>query len=186
MHDSVLERVTLRRSLGAKYLSTPAPSKEDYAEALIWAIAAPDHCHLSPARFVVIEERQKFADFFEAGALADGADQEGAQRARSKALKAPAMVAVVAKIDEHNERVPTYEQWMTVGAATSNFLAALELKGFAGKIVSGSSTHYRDAVDALCKKGEVIACWIMLGTAKPDAPGAEVRSIYDELLTYFS
>ena len=167
MHDSVLERVTLRRSLGAKYLTTPAPSKEDYAEALTWAIAAPDHCHLSPA-------------------LADGADQEGAQRARSKALKAPAMVAVVAKIDEHNERVPTYEQWMTVGAATSNFLAALELKGFAGKIVSGSSTHYRDAVDALCKKGEVIACWIMLGTAKPDAPGAEVRSIYDELLTYFS
>ena len=175
MHDSVLERVTLRRSLGAKYLTTPAPSKEDYAEALTWAIAAPDHCHLSPARFVVIEERQKFADFF-----------EGAQRARSKALKAPAMVAVVAKIDEHNERVPTHEQWMTVGAATSNFLAALELKGFAGKIVSGSSTHYRDAVDALCKKGEVIACWIMLGTAKPDAPGAEVRSIYDELLTYFS
>ena len=94
--------------------------------------------------------------------------------------------SVVAKIDEHNERVPTHEQWMTVGAATSNFLAALELKGFAGKIVSGSSTHYRDAVDALCKKGEVIACWIMLGTAKPDAPGAEVRSIYDELLTYFS
>ena len=174
MHDSVLERVTLRRSLGAKYLTTPAPSKEDYAEALTWAIAAPDHCHLSPARFVVIEERQKFSDFFEAGALADGADQEGAQR------------AVVAKIDEHNERVPTHEQWMTVGAATSNFLAALELKGFAGKIVSGSSTHYRDAVDALCKKGEVIACWIMLGTAKPDAPGAEVRSIYDELLTYFS
>lgn len=82
------------------------------------------------------------------------------------------MVAVVAKIDEHNERVPTYEQWMTVGAATSNFLAALELKGFAGKIVSGSSTHYRDAVDALCKKGEVIACWIMLGTANrmPRAP----------------
>ena len=181
MHDSVLERVTLRRSLGAKYLTTPAPSKEDYAEALTWAIAAPDHCHLSPARFVVIEEREKFADFFEAGALADGADQEGAQRARSKALKAPAIVAVVAKIDEHNERAPTYEQWMTVGAATSNFLAAL-----AGKIVSGSSTHYRDAVDALCKKGEVIACWIMLGTAKPDAPGAEVRSIYDELLTYFS
>ena len=33
MHDSVLERVTLRRSLGAKYLTTPAPSKEDYAEA---------------------------------------------------------------------------------------------------------------------------------------------------------
>ena len=95
MHDSVLECVTLRRSLGAKYLTTPAPSKEDYAEALTWAIAAPDHCHLSPARFVVIEERQKFADFFEAGALADGADQEGAQRARSKALKAPAMVAVV-------------------------------------------------------------------------------------------
>ena len=56
MHDSVLERVTLRRSLGAKYLTTPAPSKEDYAEALTWAIAAPDHCHLSPARFVVIEE----------------------------------------------------------------------------------------------------------------------------------
>lgn len=63
MHDSVLERVTLRRSLGAKYLTTPAPSKEDYAEALTWAIAAPDHCHLSPARFVVIEEREKFADF---------------------------------------------------------------------------------------------------------------------------
>lgn len=28
MHDSVLERVTLRRSLGAKYLTTPAPLKK--------------------------------------------------------------------------------------------------------------------------------------------------------------
>ena len=77
MHDSVLERVTLRRSLGAKYLTTPAPSKEDYAEALTWAIAAPDHCHLSPARFVVIEERQKFSDFFEAGALAEIMEIQG-------------------------------------------------------------------------------------------------------------
>ncbi len=85
MHDSVLERVTLRRSLGAKYLTTPAPTKEDYDEALTWAIAAPDHCRLSPARFVVIEERQKFADFFEAGALAEGADQEGAERAQQSA-----------------------------------------------------------------------------------------------------
>lgn len=51
MHDFVLERVTLRRSLGAKYLTTPAPSKEDYAEALTWAIAAPDHCQSEPCSF---------------------------------------------------------------------------------------------------------------------------------------
>lgn len=186
MSDQIISRLASRRSLNPKFLTTPVPSSSDYEEALTWAIAAPDHGHLCPTRFVVIEDREKFADFFEAGALNAGADQEEANRARNKALKAPAMVAVVAKIDRELPRVPAYEQWMTVGACTSNFLAALEVKGFGGKIVSGTSTQYPDAVKALCGKDEVIACWIMLGTPKSDAPAPEPRNIPEEFLTYFS
>lgn len=186
MQSLIIQKLASRHSVGAKFLTEPVPTAKDFEEAAQWASAAPDHCRLHPARFVIIENRAKLADFFESGALSMGADAEEAAKARSKAAKAPAVVAVIAKISTDNARVPEYEQWMTVGAAVSNFLSALEIKGFGGKIVSGSSTKYPDAVKAFCRKDEVIACWIMLGTPKKDAPTPQPREPIEQLLTYFS
>lgn len=186
MTDSIIARLAARHSVGAKFLTLPVPTEDNYRKALSWAVTAPDHGRLFPARFVIIENREKFADFFESGALNEGATAEEAKRAREKAVKAPALIAVVVRIEVGNTRIPPYEQWMTAGACVTDFLSALELQGFAGKIVSGSSTRYPDAVKALCKKDEVIACWIMIGTPKPDTPAPQQRMVPNDFLTTFS
>lgn len=186
MIDSIISRLAARHSVGAKFLTFPVPTEENYRQAVSWAVTAPDHGRMFPARFVIIDNREKFADFFESGALGEGATAEEAKRARDKAIKAPAFIAVVVRIEVGNPRIPPYEQWMTAGACVTDFLSALELQGFAGKIVSGSSTRYPDAVKALCKKDEVIACWIMLGTPKADTPAPQPRVVPDTFLTTFS
>ena len=169
--------------MGAKYLTAPGPGKEAVLKAVACSLTAPDHGGLHPARIVEIADREKFADFFESGALDEGASEEDAKKARSKAIKAPSLFALVVRIHHDNVRVPPYEQWMTSGAFVSSFLTALEAQGFAGKIVSGSSTRYPDAVKALCREDEVIACWVMVGTPRNDIP---VRGTRENAERFFS
>ena len=178
---SVSERFSVR----PKFLSGPVPSDEDYLDAVKCALAAPDHGQLHPARFIVIENKMLLADFFKNGALANGGSEEDAERAKSKALKAPAIVAAIVKIDPNREKIPVYEQWMTAGAAVTNFLQALEAKGFGGIIVSGASTRYPQAVEVFCKKDECISCWIMLGTPNKETPVPQPRDKVDQYLSYF-
>lgn len=185
MNDNLLKTLQARFSVGAKFLSEPVPTKEQYLQAVKVALTAPDHRMLKPARFVLIDNQKKLADFFEARAVSAGASIDETTKIRSKALKAPAMVAVIAKIDNDNPRVPACEQWMTAGASACNFLMALELQGFAGKIVSGSSTHYADAVAALCKPGETIAAWIMIGSATEQAVYSQDRPNPEEFFSTF-
>lgn len=160
------EKLSQRQSIGAKFLSDPVPSETDYLEALKAAVAAPNHLSTNQCRLVLINNREKLADFFEAGALNAGAPQEEARKTRSKALKAPALLALIVKIEEHNIKVPVYEQWMTAGAFLMQIINCLEDKNFSLKVVSGSSTQYADVVKALCKEGEQVSCWIMVGSAK--------------------
>ena len=178
------QKLAQRRSVGAKYLTNPVPSHTDYLEALSAALAAPNHLRDNQCRIVLINNREKLADFFEAGALNRGATSEEAQKSRSKALKAPELLAMIVKIEQDNTRVPIYEQWMTAGAFLMQFINVLENKGFSLKVVSGSSTEYPDVIKALCRKDEKVACWNMVGTASetPErakrANPADILSIY--------
>ena len=183
--NPLLSELQKRASIGAKHLKTPTPSREQYLEAVKFAYTAPDHGALHPAKILVIENREKLADFFESGALNQGLSPEDIAKARSKALKAPAIAALIVKIDENNPKVPAYEQWMTAGAFTVNFLMGLELQGFAGKIVSGSSTRYPDVVKAFCKGNEQVAAWIMIGTAENDTVCSQDRAQAEDYLNFF-
>lgn len=146
------QKLAQRHSVGAKYLTDPVPSEKDYSEAISAAIAAPNHLRDNQCRMALINDREKLADFFEAGAIQSGATQEEALKARSKAVKAPALLAMIVKIEENNSRVPVYEQWMTAGAFLMQFMDVLENKGFGLKVVSGSSTEYPDVSKLFVEK----------------------------------
>ncbi len=172
-----------RSSVGPKYLSEPAPAEEQYLEAVKCALAVPDPRSLHPCRVVLVNDRKQLAGCFEAGAVDAGADQEQAAKARSKALKAPAIVAIIVRINEDSPAVPPFEQWMTCGAFLMNFMTVLELQGFGAKVVTGTSTRYRQVTNALCKEGEIIACWVMIGTPTEQRPTAPKR---EEAADFFS
>lgn len=160
----ILTKLSQRASLGAKYLAQPAPTADCIEKAMRYALCAPDHAGLHPARIVLIENTKKLSRLFAEEAIAAGACEEDAQKAAGKATKAPALFAIIVRIDSEHEKVPAAEQWMTAGAFASNFLVGLELEGYAGKIVSGGSTRYESVRQTLCREGEVIAAWLMAGT----------------------
>lgn len=172
-----------RKSVGAKFLTEPAPNLDDYRAAIKTALAVPDHMRLHPCRVVVINNRQRLADLFAQGLLETGGSEEEVDKVKSKALKAPAMLALIVSVDPNNPRVPEYEQWMTAGGFLTVFLNVLEARGYAGKIVSGSNTRYPSVVNELCNPNEKIAAWVMIGTAKEDAQFDIKRPSADDYLS---
>lgn len=164
----VLEHLKARSSVGGKHLTFPVPEREHYLEAVRVALRQPDHLGLHPCRVAIIEDLEKLGKVLARGAESLGATPAEAEKAEAKAKKAPGLLAFIVNIDKHHPKVPQHEQWMTCGAFAASVLNALELQGFAGKIVSGSSTAYPEVTAALCNPGEQVACWLMIGTAKAD------------------
>jgi nitroreductase len=164
--DSVA-KLLHRYSLGIKHLSEPGPSDSELAVFTAAALRAPDHAELIPFRFVAVrgEARERLASIFEQYARDKGKDAESCALERERALRAPVIVAVVARIDMHHPVVPTHEQWACVGGAITNFLNAAHFSGFAGKMLSGEKVRDTKVVSAFCSVGEVLVGWISLGTA---------------------
>jgi nitroreductase len=127
----VLEAIRTRRSIAK--LVDPAPSAEVMNTAFRAAVCAPDHGRLNPWRFLVIEgeQRKQFGDLLAAALVSDQPDASDAtiQREKVKALRAPIIVATVARITPDHAGVPPIEQILAVGAATQNLILALHAQG---------------------------------------------------------
>jgi nitroreductase len=168
---AALKLLLTRYSVSGKHLGAPGPSDDQIWAIAMAALRAPDHEKLIPFRFVVVRERglERLADLFEDYGRRKG--KAGAELAaeRTRALQAPLVLAVVARIDPHNSEVPPHEQWACVGGAISNALTALHFMGFAGKMVAGARAADPAIVSAFCGKGESLLGWITAGTPKDSA-----------------
>jgi nitroreductase len=124
----------------AKTFGDTAPTKEHLAAVLQAAVCAPDHGRLRPWRFMLIEgeQRREFGELLAASALRRvptlGAGD--LQRERDKALRAPLIIVVVARIVP-GTKVPAIEQLLAAGSATQNILLALHALGFAAAWKTG-------------------------------------------------
>ena len=162
-----------RYSVGPKHLAEPAPSLDDLQRMTEAALRAPDHAGLVPFRFAAVrgEARHALADLYEQAALLAGKKEEEARRDRGRALDAPLLVAVIARIDPGHPVATVHEQWMTVGGALTNFLNAAHALGYAGKMLSGAKVRAAPVVAAFCGPGESLVGWVVMGTAeKPGSP----------------
>ena len=160
-----LELLSLRYSVGPKYLAPPGPSAAQWERAASLALRAPDHGGLHPFRFVVVadDQRPALAELFARGAVERGQDAEHSERARARAFNGPGLAALVARVRGDVPDVPPHEQWLSVGAALMNFLNALHLMGFGAKALSGASVSDRAVRTAFCADGELLASWIIVG-----------------------
>lgn len=155
-----------RYSVGTKHLGAPAPSLDELRRMTATALRAPDHAGLVPFRFAAIrgDARNRLADLFEQVAVQAGKSAEDAERDRHRALDAPLVVAVVARIDPGHTLATVHEQWMTVGGALTNFMNAAHTLGYAGKMLSGSKVCAAPVVAAFCEPGEQLVGWVVMGT----------------------
>jgi nitroreductase len=136
----------LTRSSGVK-LTDPAPSDAEFEQILKAAVRAPDHGRLKPWRFLSIRGagRDKLGDLYvETAQMASPhATPEALGRERDKALRAPLVVIVIAKLSTlPNVKVPEVEQLLSAGAAAQNILLAAHALGYAAVWKTGDVAYH--------------------------------------------
>lgn len=122
-------------------LADPAPEGDSRERIYQAALRAPDHAGLKPWRFIefVGEGRKRLGEIFAQAERARNpqADPEATQRMAASPLRAPMVIAVAAKIQEH-PKVPASEQLLSAGCAAHGLILAAEAEGFAAMWRSGS------------------------------------------------
>ncbi|MFO7552212.1 MAG: nitroreductase family protein [Haliea sp.] len=162
----VLQCLQTRNS--APRLTAPAPSREQLDELLLAALRAPDHAWLRPWRFIAIEgeRREDFGEVLERCLLRrdPAADPSAREKARAAPLRAPLVLVVVARLQEH-PKVPSDEQRLSAGCAAHAILLAAETLGYAGIWRTGNAAldPYVGSALGLESNEEVIA-FLYLGT----------------------
>lgn len=163
---AALELLLTRQSVGPKHLRAPGPTDEQLWLAALAALRAPDHEKLVPFRFALITEqtRPALAALFAEFARKEGKPEADIVIERERAMRAPTLLAVIARIDAGHALVPAHEQWLAAGGALSNFVTALHMMGYGAKVVSGRKARDPDVVRAFCGPGESLIGWIAAGT----------------------
>ncbi|MBV8605449.1 MAG: nitroreductase family protein [Pelomonas sp.] len=177
MSRAALDELVGRHSVGPRHLVEPAPDDAALAQMVAAALRAPDHGGLRPWRLALVRgaARERLATLFAAAARRAGKDEAGVALDAERARRAPLTLAVIARIDAGHPEVPAHEQWAAVGGALANFMNAVHLLGFGGKLLSGHKARDPGLVAAFCGPGETLLGWIALGTpARAGAP--RVRS----------
>ena len=105
---------------------------------------APDHGRLSPWRFVVLEgeKRNILANSMAEmrRRLTPAATDEDVQREGAKAMRAPTIVAVVARTKTGGE-IPEIEQVVAVGAGMQNMILTAHALGFGTMWKTGQAAY---------------------------------------------
>lgn len=167
----------LQQRNAAARLLDPAPSGDELEAMFQAAFRVPDHGRLQPWRFLQIEGagRERLGDLFVSAASTDGEeDSEKLAKIRSKPLRAPMIVVVIACISEH-PKAPPVEQRLSAGCAAHNLLLAAEALGYAGIWRTGGMAFNRHVMDGLgLVANEEIVGFLYIGSrngkAKPIAP----------------
>lgn len=164
----------LRERRSRPRLVAPAPGPGELAELLAVAAGAPDHGRLRPWRFVVVDEsaRGPLGEAFAAAHAerAPEATPEQLEHSRTKPLRAPLVVVVVASPVAH-AKVPQWEQHASAAAVAYGLVLAADLAGFGAIWRTG---WYGDAPKVRAHLGltaeETVTGWVYLGTPAGSAP----------------
>ena len=160
----------------APSLIEPAPDAEERDALFRAALRAPDHARLRPWRFVVVEgdARRRLGETFAAVARqADpGLDEQAEIKLRNAPLRAPLLIVVLARIQEH-PKVPEIEQLLSAGAAAENLLVGLHALGYGAIWRTGPIAYQPALVDALgYGPDHRIVAFLYVGT-----PGAAPKTL---------
>jgi nitroreductase len=176
----LLEPLLTRRSVGT--FAPDGPTDAEMHLILQAAVTVPDHGALRPWRLVVVrdEARGAFGD-----ALADAGRSANpelpdavAERLRGKAFVAPALVAVVARVDTR-AKVPAWEQVASASCAGYAITLAAHQLGLGAMWKSSPFSDGPMLRDVLDMSGEdQFLGWVNVGRLPADRP-AQARPAVD-------
>ncbi len=154
-----------RRSGKARDMIAPGPDATMLADILSLASRTPDHGKLFPWRFVVIEDRNAFADLLaRAFVVANpGARPAQIEAATAQAYMAPTLV-ILLHAPQPSAKIPEWEQQLSTGAVAMNLLHAAHAYGFVGNWITGWPTYNNTIHLEICVSDEQIAGLFFIGT----------------------
>jgi nitroreductase len=180
-----LAALKTRHSVAPPFLTGPGPDEEVLARILAAGASAPDHGRLRPWRFIVIrgDARRRLGEVF-AEALVKrqpDAPAEALEQERGRLLRAPVVIAVVARVDPEHPKIPEIEQILSTGAAIENILLAAHAQGLGAKWLTGANAYDDHVKAALGLAGnDRLASFVHLGTVDgkpPQVPHADARDL---------
>lgn len=187
-NSAALDFMLTRRSVPAKTLSAPVPTREELAPILTAAARTPDHGKLEPWRFIVLETAalRRLADLVKTRATALGLDEERTAKGTGQFETGTLCVAVI-EVTRDAPKIPVLEQTYSAGAVCLALLNAALASGWGANWLSGWPSHDRDFMQAGLGLGphERIAGFVHIGTASatpPDRP----RPDLDQVVTWVS
>ena len=160
-------KLLLERASAVK-LQDPGPSDEELDTMLRCALRAPDHGRLRPWHFTVVSgaARARLGIVLAEALKAREPDamQESLDRERQKALRAPMIVVVAARIRQ-TERIPAVEQIVSAGTAAEHIMLAAQALGYGAMWRTGAPAYDVHVKDALgLQPGDAIIGIIYIGT----------------------
>lgn len=160
--DLLLARVSVPR------LIEPAPDAAQREILFSAALRAPDHGQLRPFRFLTVEgdARERMGALL-AEALQQGGgeiEEKALDKARNGPLRAPLVVVVIARLQEHH-KVPKSEQLITAGCAAHGVLLAAYALGIGAVWRTGELSYSPHVAKGLgLEADEEVIAFLYLGT----------------------
>lgn len=151
-------------------LTAPAPEGDALENILQAGLRAPDHAHLRPFRFVIIENEglQRYSDLLVSAT--DPTNPEKIEKAKNAPFRAPMIITVIAKVSEH-PKVPFWEQELSAGCALHAMQMAALAQGFGGIWRSGDWCQNEVIRNGFnCGINDKIVGFLYLGTPAGQAP----------------
>ncbi|MCU1725748.1 NAD(P)H nitroreductase [Pseudomonas sp. 7P_10.2_Bac1] len=164
--DALLHRVSAPRLLD------PAPTAEQREILFAAALRAPDHGQLRPYRFLTIEgeARNQLGEILAQAVQGQGGEvtQAALDKARAMPLRAPLIVVVVARLQDHF-KVPKSEQLITAGCAAHAIELAAFAQGVGAVWRTGELSYNAHVAKGLgLEDGEEVVAFLYLGTPQND------------------
>ena len=187
--SSTLDLLSVRRSVGPNFLSTPGPSDAELETLLRIASRVPDHGKLAPWRFIVFEgaAREKAGEVIARHYAQANPESDESRIAaeRSRLARAPLVVGVVSRAAPH-PKIPDWEQVLSAGAVCMNLVTAACAQGFSASWLTEWYAYDRGVLAELgLSPQERMAGFVHIGTATSPSPDRP-RPALAEIVTRFA
>ncbi|MCG7542667.1 NAD(P)H nitroreductase [Pseudoalteromonas sp. MM17-2] len=162
-------------------LSFPGPNAQQLELIQQAALRVPDHGHLAPWKFVVLQERQreKLGDIFLQAAQKEDMGERVIERAASLPARAPMVIVCIMKYIGH-DKVPWVEQVASASCATFAMQQAAFAQGLSGIWRTGAFAKSATVKQALkLTDDDEIVGFLYLGTPTVDCPKKRRHQVAD-------
>ena len=184
---NLLDLLDTRRSTPSRQLGEPGPDADQLERLLAAAIRVPDHGKLTPWRLLLIhgEARQRLGEQLAVIHRRVDANVPDSVLAkdRERYSFAPLIIAVIARVDPGNPKVPEQEQILSAGCVAYNLLLGAQALGFGAQWLTGWAAYDRDAADLFgLAPHERVVSFVHIGTARETIP-ERVRPNFHDLVS---